>query len=147
MRHGRSQDSGLQIQRHGKIDRRAHTRRLHPAHVGDCNARGQQRVFGEALETAAAERGADDVDGRAEDHIDPKLLFAGTEFGLYYTKIGGEKWIKFTGGLPTIEVSGHTLYKRLALVARHGRIAKVFYPVFPPDRNAMDVVAWLRANQ
>jgi peroxiredoxin len=47
-------------------------------------------------------------------------------------------------GLPTFEVAGHTLYRRLALVARDGRIEKVFYPVFPPDRNAADVVAWLR---
>jgi hypothetical protein len=37
------------------------------------------------------------------------------------------------------------LYKRLALVAVGGWIAKVFYPVFPPDRNAQDVVDWLRA--
>ena len=44
-------------------------------------------------------------------------------------------------GLPTFEIAGHTLYKRLALVARGGRIVKVFYPVFPPDRNAGDVVA------
>jgi peroxiredoxin len=36
-----------------------------------------------------------------------------------------------------------TLYKRLALVAERGRIVKVFYPVFPPDRNAEEVVAWL----
>jgi peroxiredoxin len=48
-------------------------------------------------------------------------------------------------GLPTFEVARHTLYKRLALVARAGRIAKVFYPVFPPDRNAGDVIAWLDA--
>jgi peroxiredoxin len=48
--------------------------------------------------------------------------------------------------LPTMEVAGHTLYKRLALVAEHGRIVKVFYPVFPPDRNAGDVVEWLRAT-
>jgi peroxiredoxin len=47
-------------------------------------------------------------------------------------------------GLPTFEVAGHTLYKRLALVSENGRIVKVFYPVFPPDRNAADVVAWLR---
>ena len=49
-------------------------------------------------------------------------------------------------GLPTFEVAGHTLYKRLALIAREGRIEKVFYPVFPPDRNAGDVVAWLRSH-
>ena len=47
-------------------------------------------------------------------------------------------------GLPTFEVAGETLYKRLALVAENGRIVKVFYPVFPPDENAADVLAWLR---
>ncbi len=36
--------------------------------------------------------------------------------------------------------------KRIALVIRDGRIEKVFYPVFPPDRNAADVVEWLRNN-
>jgi peroxiredoxin len=46
--------------------------------------------------------------------------------------------------LPTFEVAGRTLYKRLALVARGGVIEQVFYPVFPPDRNAADVVAYLR---
>jgi peroxiredoxin len=45
--------------------------------------------------------------------------------------------------LPTFEVAGMHLYRRLTLVAREGRIVKVFYPVFPPDRNAADVVAWL----
>jgi peroxiredoxin len=47
-------------------------------------------------------------------------------------------------GLPTFEVCGTTLYKRLTFVARGGRIEKVFYPVFPPDRNAAEVEAWLR---
>jgi peroxiredoxin len=49
-------------------------------------------------------------------------------------------------GLPTFEIAGMTLYKRLALVAEHGRIVKVFYPVFPPDRNAAEVLGWLRAT-
>jgi peroxiredoxin len=49
-------------------------------------------------------------------------------------------------GLPTFDVLGTTLYKRLTFVARAGRIEKVFYPVFPPDRNAADVEAWLRAT-
>jgi peroxiredoxin (alkyl hydroperoxide reductase subunit C) len=40
-----------------------------------------------------------------------------------------------------------TLIKRLALVIDDGTIAKVFYPVFPPDRNAADVLAWLRQNK
>ena len=40
-----------------------------------------------------------------------------------------------------------TLLKRLALVIDDGTIAKVFYPVFPPDRNAGDVLAWLQQNR
>lgn len=46
--------------------------------------------------------------------------------------------------LPTFEVDGMTLYKRLTLVAEAGRIVKAFYPVFPPDRNAAEVLGWLR---
>jgi peroxiredoxin len=38
------------------------------------------------------------------------------------------------------------LFKRLTLIAEHGRIIKVFYPVFPPDRNADDVLACLRSG-
>jgi peroxiredoxin len=48
-------------------------------------------------------------------------------------------------GLPTFEVAGMHLYRRLTLIAREGRIAKAFYPVFPPDRNAADVLAWLES--
>ncbi len=47
--------------------------------------------------------------------------------------------------LPTFVVDGMTLIKRMALVIDDGMITKVFYPVFPPDRNAADVVAWIRA--
>jgi peroxiredoxin len=50
-------------------------------------------------------------------------------------------------GLPTFEVEGLTLYKRLALVAERGTIVKVFYPVFPPDRNAEEVLAWLASSR
>jgi peroxiredoxin len=49
--------------------------------------------------------------------------------------------------LPTFEVDGMALIKRLTLIARGGVIAKVFYPVFPPDRNAGDVLAWLVAHR
>jgi peroxiredoxin len=49
-------------------------------------------------------------------------------------------------GLPTFETSGMQLYKRLTFVAERGGIVKVFYPVFPPDRNAGDVLAWLEAR-
>jgi peroxiredoxin len=48
--------------------------------------------------------------------------------------------------LPTFEVAGMCLIKRLALIARDGVIEKVFYPVFPPDRNAGDVLAWLASR-
>ena len=47
-------------------------------------------------------------------------------------------------GLPTFEVGGDVLYKRATLIAERETIVKVFYPVFPPDRNAADAVAWLR---
>jgi peroxiredoxin len=46
--------------------------------------------------------------------------------------------------LPTFKTAGMELYKRLTLIAENGRIQKVFYPVFPPDRNAAEVLAWLR---
>ncbi len=45
--------------------------------------------------------------------------------------------------LPTFEVAGMRLIRRLTLIARDGKIEKVLYPVFPPDRNAGDVLDWL----
>jgi peroxiredoxin len=44
--------------------------------------------------------------------------------------------------LPTFETSGMTLLKRFTLVIEGGIVEHVFYPVFPPDRSANDVVAW-----
>jgi peroxiredoxin len=46
--------------------------------------------------------------------------------------------------LPTFTVEGMTLLKRLTVVLDDGIITKVFYPVFPPDRSAAEVMAWLR---
>jgi len=46
--------------------------------------------------------------------------------------------------LPTFTVAGKELYKRITLIVDSGRIRKVFYPVFPPDLNAENVLAWLR---
>jgi photosystem II stability/assembly factor-like uncharacterized protein len=48
----------------------------------------------------------------AEDHINPNLLFAGTEFGLFFTVDGGQKWVQLKGGLPTIQVRDLTIQKR-----------------------------------
>lgn len=48
--------------------------------------------------------------------------------------------------LPTFDVAGMTLLKRMALVIDGGVITKVFYPVFPPDKNAEEVIAWLKSR-
>jgi peroxiredoxin len=48
--------------------------------------------------------------------------------------------------LPTFEVESMTLIKRLTLIIDDGRIVKVFYPVFPPDQNAAEVLDWLSRN-
>ncbi len=48
--------------------------------------------------------------------------------------------------LPMFEVAGKQLIKRVTLIAEDGKIIKVFYPVFPPDRNADEVINWLREN-
>lgn len=48
--------------------------------------------------------------------------------------------------LPTFSVAGMTLLKRMALVVDDSVITKVFYPVFPPDKNAEEVVAWIQAS-
>jgi peroxiredoxin len=45
--------------------------------------------------------------------------------------------------LPTFETAGMTLLKRFTLVISNGTIEHVFYPVFPPDRSAGDVISWL----
>jgi peroxiredoxin len=46
--------------------------------------------------------------------------------------------------LPTFQAGDRRLIKRVTLIVRDGRIVKHFYPVFPPDRNAVDVLAWIR---
>lgn len=48
--------------------------------------------------------------------------------------------------LPTFTVAGMTLLKRVTLLVRDGEIEKVWYPVFPPDKNAGEVVRWLGEN-
>ena len=48
--------------------------------------------------------------------------------------------------LPTFPAAGMELFKRLTLIAENGLVRKVFYPVFPPDQNAHDVLAWLRQS-
>ena len=59
----------------------------------------------------------------AEDHVDRNLLFVGTEFGLFFTKDGGKKWVQLKGGLPTIQVRDLTIQRREndLVVATFGR--------------------------
>jgi len=45
--------------------------------------------------------------------------------------------------LPTFRAAGQTLLRRLTLVIRDGRVEHVWYPVFPPDRHAGEVLQWL----
>jgi peroxiredoxin len=67
---------------------------------------------------------------------------------LPYELLSDEK-LEFVGklGLPTFEWEGRTLVKRLALAIEDGTVVKVWYPVFPPDRNAGDVVEWLEGRK
>ena len=48
----------------------------------------------------------------AEDHVDPKLLFAGTEFGVFFTTNGGKSWIQLKGDMPTIAIRDMEIQKR-----------------------------------
>jgi photosystem II stability/assembly factor-like uncharacterized protein len=48
----------------------------------------------------------------AEDHVNPNLLFAGTEFGVFFTIDGGEKWVELSAGLPTIAVRDIAIQRR-----------------------------------
>src|SRR5204863_244505 len=73
----------------------------------------------------------------AEDHVDSKLLFAGTEFGLYFTKLGGEKWIKLNIGLPTVMVRDLAIHKGMddLVIGTFGRSIYVLDD-YSPLRNA-----------
>ena len=97
-------------------------------HHGELKRAGAAQVFGMSTQDTAYQReAAERLHLLFELLSDEKLAFA--------------RALK----LPTFEVDGMKLIKRLTLIARDGAIAKVFYPVFPPDRNAADVLAWLTA--
>lgn len=92
-----------------------------------------------------SELGADVIGMSAQTLADHEE-FAGREHIPYPLVSDPELRLAAALGLPTFEIAGMRLYRRITLVARAGRIVHAFYPVFPPDRNAADVVAWLRAN-
>jgi peroxiredoxin len=86
------------------------------------------------------------VAGLSAQSLDDQLEFAERNRMPYPVISDLERRLGAALGLPTFEIAGLTLYKRLTLVAENARIVKVFYPVFPPDANAGDVLRWLRAR-
>jgi peroxiredoxin len=93
-----------------------------------------------------AELGAPRVAGLSAQTLAEQLEFARRNHMPFPVIADPELRLRDALGLPTFEIGGHTLYRRFVLVAVGGWIAKVFYPVFPPDRSAEDVVEWLRAT-
>jgi peroxiredoxin len=86
------------------------------------------------------------VAGLSAQTLDDQVEFAERNHMPFPVIADPELALRDVLGLPTFEFAGLTLYKRLALVAENGVIVKVFYPVFPPDRNAADVLAWLQTH-
>ena len=73
---------------------------------------------------------------------------AATRLHLPFAILSDEKLAFATAlKLPTFVTAGMTLLKRMALVIDDGVIVKAFYPVFPPDKNAEEVIAWLQASK
>jgi len=86
------------------------------------------------------------VAGLSAQTLDDQLEFAERNAMPFPVIADPERRLGAALRLPTFDIQGLTLYKRLTLVAQDARIVKVFYPVFPPDANAGDVVDWLRAR-
>jgi peroxiredoxin len=98
-------------------------------HFAELKAIGVAQVYGLSSQDTAYQREA------AERLHLPFPLLSDVELKL-----------KSAIALPTFFTSGMTLYKRMALVLEDARIVRVFYPVFPPDKNAEEVTAWLRTR-
>ena len=96
-------------------------------HFGELNRLGVAQLFGLSAQDTAYQQEA------------------ATRLHLPFPILSDEK-LAFTRALrlPTFSVDGMTLIKRMALVIDDGTITKVFYPVFPPDKNAQEVITWLQ---
>lgn len=99
-------------------------------HFAELLAAGVDRVFGLSTQDTAYQREA------AERLHLPFALLSDSDF-VFATTLR----------LPSFEVAGKRLLKRMTLIVDDGCITTVFYPVFPPDRNASDVLVWLRENK
>ncbi|MFN0217507.1 MAG: peroxiredoxin [Hyphomicrobium sp.] len=98
-------------------------------HHAELLAAGANRVFGLSTQETAYQREAAD-----RLHL-PFALLSDAALALASAL-----------SLPSMTVGGKTLLKRMSMILDDGRIMHVAYPVFPPDRNAADVLAWLKAN-
>jgi peroxiredoxin len=98
-------------------------------HFAELKAQGVDRLFGLSTQDVAYQREAAD-----RLHL-PFPILSDEHLAL-------SKAMR----LPTFETNGMILLKRLTLVIEDGTIGHVFYPVFPPDRNASDVLEWLVAR-
>ena len=74
------------------------------------------------------------IEAKARLHLPFELL---SDFDLNFTN---------TLKLPMFEMEGKHLIKRVTLIIEEGKIIKVFYPVFPPDRNVDEVIDWLKEH-
>ena len=86
------------------------------------------------------------VAGLSAQTLDDQLEFAERNRMPFPVIADPERKLGAALGLPTFAIAELTLYKRITLVAEDARIVKVFYPVFPPDANAGDVLGWLRSR-
>ena len=98
-------------------------------HFAELRALGVSYLFGLSTQTTAYQKEA------AERLHLPFALLSDSDFRL-------QEALR----LPTFEITGMRLLKRLTMVISKHRIEHVFYPVFPPDRSASDVVDWLRGQ-
>jgi peroxiredoxin len=86
------------------------------------------------------------VAGLSAQPLDEQVEFAERSHIPYPVIADPERKLGAALRLSTFEFGGMTLYKRVTLVVEACAVAKVFYPVFPPDENAAEVVAWLTAR-
>jgi peroxiredoxin len=86
------------------------------------------------------------VAGLSAQTLDDQLEFAERNHMPFPVVADPQRKLGAALRLPTFEIAGLTLDKRITLVAEDARIVKVFYPVFPPDANAGEVLAWLTSR-
>lgn len=95
-------------------------------HFAELQSRGVQHLFGLSVQNTAYQ-----AEAATRLHL-PYALLSDADLTLTHTL-----------NLPTLQVDDETLLKRCTLILRDGVIVHVNYPVFPPDRDAANVIAWL----